>query len=55
MLDEPLQPGDIVAGLEPNEHVEIQKIAPFASKMLIEGVGVTSRRYGDEIAMGGGQ
>lgn len=44
MLDEPLQPGDIVAGLEPNEHVEIQKIAPFASKMLIEGVGVTSRR-----------
>ena len=39
-----LQPGDIVSGLEPNEHVEVQKVAPFGNKMLIEGVGVSSRR-----------
>jgi hypothetical protein len=39
-----LQPGDIVSGLEPNEHVEVQKVAPFGNKILIEGVGVSSRR-----------
>jgi len=27
--------GDIVAGLEPNELVEIQRIAPFGSKKLV--------------------
>lgn len=37
-------PGDVVAGLEPSELVEIQRIAPFGSKTLVEGVGVHSRR-----------
>ncbi len=44
MLDAELEPGDIVAGLEPNEHVEVQRVAPFGNKTLVEGVGVTSRR-----------
>ncbi|MBI4302733.1 MAG: DEAD/DEAH box helicase, partial [Chloroflexi bacterium] len=37
-------PGDIVSGLEPSELVEVQRVAPFGSKMLMEGVGVQSRR-----------
>jgi len=37
-------PGDIVAGLEPDDHVEIRRVAPFGNKTLIEGVTVTSRR-----------
>jgi superfamily II DNA or RNA helicase len=37
-------PGDIVAGLEPGEHVELRRVQPFGSKFLLEGVGVTSRR-----------
>lgn len=36
--------GDIVSGLEPDEHVEIRRVAPFATKTLIEGVTMTSRR-----------
>ncbi len=44
MLDIPLQAGDIVAGLEPDEHVEIRRVVPFGSRMLVEGIGVTSRR-----------
>jgi len=36
--------GDIVAGLEPDEHVEIRRVAPFGTKTLVEGIGVTSRR-----------
>jgi superfamily II DNA or RNA helicase len=36
--------GDIVVGLEPDEHVEIRQIKPFGAKTLIEGVTVTSRR-----------
>lgn len=43
-MSETLQPGDIVAGLEPDEHVDIRRIAPFGSKTLVEGIGVTSRR-----------
>ncbi len=39
-----IAPGDIVAGLEPDEHVEVSKVTPFGSKTLVEGVGVTSRR-----------
>ncbi len=39
-----LQAGDLVAGLEPGELVEVQRIAPFGSKLLVEGIGVTSRR-----------
>ena len=39
-----LQPGDIVAGLEPGELVEVQRIAPFGSKLLVEGIGASSRR-----------
>ena len=39
-----LRVGDIVAGLEPDEHVEIRTVKPFGSKTLIEGITVTSRR-----------
>jgi hypothetical protein len=39
-----LQPGDIVAGLEPDEHVEVRRVLPFGGKTLVEGVGVASRR-----------
>src|SRR5262249_25946590 len=39
-----LQAGDIVAGLEPDEHVEVRRVVPFGTKTLVEGVGVTSRR-----------
>jgi len=31
-------PGDVVSGLEPDELVEIQRVAPFGSKKLLEGV-----------------
>ncbi|MCS6861150.1 MAG: SNF2-related protein [Abditibacteriales bacterium] len=44
MLDVPLQEGDIVAGLEPDEHVRVRRVAPLGSKTLVEGIGVTSRR-----------
>ncbi len=37
-------PGDIVSGLEPNELIEIQRISPFGSKKLVEGVGLQTRR-----------
>ena len=37
-------PGDVVSGLEPSELVEIQRVAPFGGKMLVEGVGLQSRR-----------
>ncbi len=36
--------GDVVAGLEASELVEIQRVVPFGSKTLIEGVGLDSRR-----------
>jgi superfamily II DNA or RNA helicase len=39
-----LKPGDVVAGLEPGELVEVQRLAPFGSKILVEGVGASSRR-----------
>jgi hypothetical protein len=39
-----LQPGDIVAGLEPDEHVEVRHVLPFGGKTLVEGIGVASRR-----------
>jgi hypothetical protein len=35
-----LAPGDVVSGLEPSELVEIQRLAPFGSKTLVEGVGL---------------
>lgn len=44
MPDVSLQTGDVVAGLEPDEHVEVRRVVPFGSKMLVEGIGVTSRR-----------
>ncbi|MGH2592886.1 MAG: SNF2-related protein [Anaerolineae bacterium] len=44
MPDIDLNTGDIVAGLEPDEHVEVRRVAPFGSKLLIEGIGITSRR-----------
>ena len=39
-----LTAGDVVAGLETNELVEIQRVVPFGGKALIEGVGLDSRR-----------
>jgi superfamily II DNA or RNA helicase len=42
--DNNLAPGDVVSGLESSELVEIQRVAPFGGKMLIEGVGLQSRR-----------
>lgn len=36
--------GDIVIGLEPEEHVEIRRIAPFGNKTLVEGVTINTRR-----------
>ena len=39
-----LKPGDIVQGLNPNEHVEIRRVVPFGSRLLLEGIGVRSRR-----------
>ncbi|GIX08265.1 MAG: hypothetical protein KatS3mg115_2668 [Candidatus Poribacteria bacterium] len=39
-----LAPGDVVAGLESSELVEIQRVAPFGNKWLVEGVGLQSRR-----------
>lgn len=44
MTENSFQPGDIVAGLEPDEHVEIRRVVPFGSKTLVEGIGVNSRR-----------
>ena len=37
-------PGDVVSGPEPDELVEIHRIAPFGGKKLIEGVGTQSHR-----------
>jgi hypothetical protein len=42
--DNNLAPGDVVSGLESSELVEIQRIAPFGNKTLVEGVGLQSRR-----------
>lgn len=39
-----LQSGDIVAGIEPDEHVEVRRVLPFGGKTLVEGVCLTSRR-----------
>lgn len=45
MPDTTLVPGDIVSGLDPNELVEIKRLAPFGSgKTLVVGQGVHSRR-----------
>lgn len=40
----PIQPGDVVSGLEPDELVEVQRIAPFGTRYLVEGVSTKSRR-----------
>jgi SNF2 family DNA or RNA helicase len=37
-------PGDIVAGLEPAELVEIRRVSPFGGRTLVEGIGVSSKR-----------
>ncbi len=42
--DNNLAPGDVVSGLEASELVEIQRVAPFGGKTLVEGVGLQSRR-----------
>ena len=45
-MDVPPQilPGDVVSGLEPSELVEVQRVAPFGSRTLVEGIGVQTRR-----------
>jgi superfamily II DNA or RNA helicase len=40
----PIQPGDFVSGLEPDELVEVQRIVQFGTRYLVEGVGVRTRR-----------
>ncbi len=42
--DQHLAPGDVVAGLEPTELVEILRVLPFGNRTLVEGVGLQSRR-----------
>ncbi|GIW92434.1 MAG: hypothetical protein KatS3mg110_0485 [Pirellulaceae bacterium] len=42
--DKQLAPGDVVAGLEPSELVEVQRVAPFGNRTLVEGVGLQSHR-----------
>jgi hypothetical protein len=42
--DSNLAPGDVVSGLEASELVEIQRVAPFGAKTLVERVGLQSRR-----------
>jgi hypothetical protein len=44
MQPAPISPGDVVSGLEPDEHVEISKVTPFGARTLVEGVAVSSRR-----------
>ena len=39
-----LSVGDVVAGLDASELVEIQRVVPFGSRTLVEGVGLDSRR-----------
>jgi len=39
-----LKPGDVVSGLDASELVEIRRVSPFGSKVLVEGVGLDSRR-----------
>jgi hypothetical protein len=36
--------GDIVSGLEPNELVEVRRLAPFGPRTLLEGVTLQTRR-----------
>jgi len=43
-IDDKISPGDVVSGLEPSELVEIQRITPFGSKMLIEGIRTQTQR-----------
>lgn len=44
MADIEFKSGDIISGLEPDEHVEIRRLTPFGNRMLVEGVGLISRR-----------
>ena len=39
-----IAPGDIVAGLEPAELVEIRRVLPFGGRTLVEGIGVSTHR-----------
>ncbi len=39
-----LLPGDIIAGLEPDEHVQIRSLTQLGEKVLIDGIGERSRR-----------
>ena len=38
------EPGDVVTGLDPEELVEVVRVAPFGSRTLIEGLTLRSRR-----------
>ena len=39
-----IAPGDVVSGLEPNELVEVRRLAPFGPKTLVDGVTLQTRR-----------
>jgi SNF2 family DNA or RNA helicase len=39
-----INPGDVVSGLEPNELVEVRRLAAFGSKTLVEGITLQTRR-----------
>ena len=43
-LNTGFHPGDIVSGLEAGELVEIRRVSPFGSKILVEGVTVDSQK-----------
>lgn len=36
--------GDVISGLEPSEMVEVERITPYGKKVLINGLGVQSRK-----------
>lgn len=42
--DHTFSAGDVVEGLDSSELVEIQRVAPFGDKILIEGIGIKSQR-----------
>jgi hypothetical protein len=35
--------GDIISGLEPNELVEVRRVAPFGERTLVEGVTLETK------------
>jgi hypothetical protein len=46
MQADELKPGDIVAGLEPDEHVEVRRVAPFRGKTIGHKLRLAQRCQG---------